>query len=232
MIVTDRETTNAGNNRPAEPGPVVPPVSPHRPGSRLRQALDVARRPSAPPSDPPPGPGAETASPESKPVPPGGPARAEKPPAASTDTTVLRQTGVSPPSQKRALDPGRDALTPAQPRVDGPAPETWETAAQGWVRTGDNELEWRSIVTTIDRLDRWEVDTYLGLASGQANTGPTSPDTVHRAWARREAVEHMIEDAVGRGAHGVIGVRFSLEEGPSGLIITALGTAVTLRHRR
>ncbi len=231
MIVTDHETTNAGNNSHAEPGDVAPPVSPYRPGSRLRQALDLARRPSAAASAPTLSPAADSAPQRSEPVPPVGAVPSEEPTGEATFTTVLPQTGASP-AEKKGLGRELDAPLPADPPVDGPAPETWETAAQGWVRTDDGGLEWRSIVTTVDRLDRWQVDTYLGLASGQANTGAAGPDSARRASGRREAVEHMIDDAVARGAHGVIGVRFSLAEGPTGLIVTAVGTAVTLNHRR
>ena len=231
MIVTDRETTNAGNNSHSEPGEVAFPVSPYRPGSRLRQALDLARRPSAAASAPTLSPAAGNVPPRSEPVPPVGPVPSEEPSGEATVTTVLRQTGATP-ARNKGRGRGLDALLPADPPVDEPAPETWETAAQGWVRTDDGELKWRSIVTTVDRLDRWEVDTYLGLASGQANTGTAGPDSARRAWGQREAVEHMIDDAGARGAHGVIGVRFSLAEGPTGLIVTAVGTAVTLSHRR
>ena len=134
----------------------------------------------------------------------------------------------------RNRGPGRglDALLPADTQHDETAPETWETAAQGWIRTDDDGLEWRPIVTTVDRLDHWKVGTYIGIASGRANTGTANPDSVRLSWGRREAVEHMTADAVSRGAHGIIGVSFSLTAGPTGLVVTATGTAVTLSHRR
>ncbi len=90
-------------------------------------------------------------------------------------------------------------------------------------------MEWRPIVTTVDRLDRWEVATYVGIVTGEA---PVSRDGPNRsARAGHDAVRAMVAAAIERGAHGVIGVslHIALEDGSR--VVVATGTAVTLRNR-
>jgi uncharacterized protein YbjQ (UPF0145 family) len=100
---------------------------------------------------------------------------------------------------------------------------------QGWVRTGDGTLEWRPIVATAGKLDRWQIATYLGIAAGQAVVGAEpAPDALARA--RSLAIERLVEDALGRGAHGVVGVGVTFTDSAAGTIVQAMGTAVTLAN--
>lgn len=209
------------------------PTRPYRPGSRLRRALDLAREPTGPrAADPPVTPDRGTVTSETPTEPDTGP---EPSPggAAPGETAAPSPDPDTGTRHGRRQRPGRglDALLP----TDGPAPdltpETWETAAQGWVQTEDVGLEWRPVVTTADRLEHWAIGTYLGIVSGVGNTGTTRPDSGRVEWAKREAVGQMVDDATGRGAHGVVGVGVSLVAGPTGLTVTAIGTAVTLDLR-
>lgn len=237
--MSDRKMTPTGNNGPGNRGSGARPSRPHRPGSRLRQALDLARRSSADaPLDPAPEPAANELDPavpvaESA-VPVVEPEAAVHDPVEVTPTivTALIPAAAATTDRKRVRGRGLDALLPSGAKDYELNAETWETAAQGWVQTDDGGLEWRPIVTTVDQLDRWEVATYLGIATGAANTAADNPDAARLAWGRRRAVEQMVADAVARGAHGVIGVSFAHTTSPTGEVVTAAGTAVTLSHRR
>ena len=92
-------------------------------------------------------------------------------------------------------------------------------------------LVWRPIVTTADRLDHWEVATYLGIVSGESDAAADRGHEDPMGRARQEAVRAMIGSALSRGAHGVVGVALSVTADESGTVVTAAGTAVTLSHR-
>ena len=53
----------------------------------------------------------------------------------------------------------------------------WRQSAQGWVEDPAGRAVWRPIVTTSATLSEWEVDTYLGLVTGDWR----SPATTWRA---------------------------------------------------
>ena len=203
---------------------------PYRPGSRLRRALDIARGSaadehgpvavSAPVEvsatrDPSPATASTTAPPES----------ADADDAASTGRG---RTQVRAPGSGRGLDA---LFSPVSEDAGQPA-DTWESAAQGWVQTENGELEWRPIVTTVDRLDQWSVATYLGIVSGEVLTPRATTDADSLARGRGKAVDSLVARLVARGGHAAIGVKLTVEESPDGLLVTATGTAVTLSHRR
>ena len=133
--------------------------------------------------------------------------------------------------------------------ADHPAPQwgdLWRESVQGWVRGADGTKVWRPIVTTTTAVPNWDIDSSLGMVTGEsacaldaARLGAmletdSGSESLQRELARdrRMAQEAMVSEAVARGAHAVIGV--NLDYTPLGeyLIVTATGTAVTLRIAR
>jgi uncharacterized protein YbjQ (UPF0145 family) len=156
--------------------------------------------------------------------------------ARSTDWIMVEPTLTEPPAAR-------------PPVVDHPAPEwgdLWRESVQGWVRESDGTKVWRPIVTTTTSVPNWEIDTNLGMVTGESacalsadRLGPLLESQAGAESLRRElaadrqiAQEAMVREAVARGAHAVIGV--NLDYTPLGdcLIVTATGTAVTLRTAR
>lgn len=159
--------------------------------------------------------------------------------AASPDWIMVEP----PHPEAKAPEPG------ARPVDDHPAPEwgdLWRESVQGWVRDEDGTKVWRPIVTTTTAVPNWEIDTNLGIVTGESACAleedglgallgsPTGAESLRHELAadRRIAQEAMVREAVARGAHAVIGV--NLDYTPLGdcLIVTATGTAVTLRTGR
>ncbi|MCP4248164.1 MAG: YbjQ family protein [bacterium] len=150
------------------------------------------------------------------------------------------------------VEPQRVPQTPAvdrPPVADHPAPEwgdLWRESVQGWVRQGDGTKVWRPIVTTTTSVPNWDIDTNLGMVTGESACAldatqvgtllgsQAGADTLRRELAadRRIAQEAMVQEAVARGAHAVIGVNLGYTPLGECLIVTATGTAVTLRTAR
>lgn len=150
---------------------------------------------------------------------------------------------VEPPEEAEVTAP------PATPEEEHPAPEwgdLWRESVQGWVREEDGTKVWRPIVTTTTAVPNWDIDTNLGMVTGESACAldasrlrlllgsPAGAASLRKELAddRRAAQEAMVREAVARGAHAVIGV--NLDYTPLGdcLIVTATGTAVTLRVAR
>lgn len=222
-IVTERDAPTAEEAT----HPVGDAVRPYRPGSRLRRALDIARESHRPPGE---GaareaearrPTAATAVGDASPAAPPRPADAGRP-AEETSPAAARP-------RRRGLGRGLDALLPRDERAAEAPPETWETSVQGWVQ-GEDGLEWRTIVTTTDRVEHWEVGTHLGVVTGRALT-PDGGDAAEAENGMRRALARMTEAATARGAHAVLGVSVSLASLSDGTVVTAVGSAVTLQNR-
>ena len=130
-----------------------------------------------------------------------------------------------------------------------PAPEwgeLWRESVQGWVRDKTGTKIWRPIVTTTTSVPNWEIDTNLGMVTGESacaldeeRLGILLQSASGAAALRRELAEDrrtaetsMVGDAVARGAHAVIGVKLDYTPVGDCLIVTATGTAVTLRTPR
>ncbi|MBT8246400.1 MAG: heavy metal-binding domain-containing protein [Acidimicrobiia bacterium] len=143
--------------------------------------------------------------------------------------------------------------TPEEPRVappaDHPAPEwgdLWRESVQGWVRGEDGTKVWRPIVTTTTAVPNWDIDSNLGMVTGESACAldadrmgvllesPGGAESLRRELAldRGAAQEAMVREAVARGAHAVIGVNLDYTPVGDCLIVTATGTAVTLRTAR
>jgi uncharacterized protein YbjQ (UPF0145 family) len=104
----------------------------------------------------------------------------------------------------------------------------WRQSAQGWVEDAAGRAVWRPIVTTSATLSEWEVDTYLGLVTGDLAISADDLEAALSA-ARQVAIERMVDDALARGAHAVIGVSVDLVEVAERVVVSAAGTAVTLK---
>ena len=146
--------------------------------------------------------------------------------------------------------PEPKAPQPAATPVDEhPAPEwgdLWRESVQGWVRELDGTKVWRPIVTTTTAVPNWEIDTNLGMVTGESAcaldepglgamlNSPAGADSLRQELVsdRRIAQEAMVSEAVARGAHAVIGVNLDYTALGDCLIVTATGTAVTLRTAR
>ncbi len=104
----------------------------------------------------------------------------------------------------------------------------WSDSAQGWVEDSDGGSEWRTIVTTADTMATWQIDTYLGVVSGDATLGEGPADEMLPA-ARKAALDKMVSVAMTRAAHAVVAVSVSIATIADVTIVTSSGTAATLR---
>lgn len=139
--------------------------------------------------------------------------------------------------------------SPIEPSV-APAVEwgaLWRESAQGWVEDESGQATWRPIVTTTPVLSDWEVDTYLGVVAGEAMVPVNVKELAgglrtvaggrgggyekELGRSRAAAVRSMVEEAVARGSHAVIGAKVDYEAVGNALLVTASGTAVTLKSR-
>ncbi|MGI9649125.1 MAG: heavy metal-binding domain-containing protein [Acidimicrobiia bacterium] len=181
-------------------------------------------------------PAVETVAPQAPPV--------EAPPATEDPSPPARP--VSPPPDWIMIEPPPAETEAPAPVEDHPAPEwgdLWRESVQGWVREEDGTKVWRPIVTTTTAVPNWEIDTNLGMVTGEsacaldeARFGTllrsrAGADSLRQELAddRRRAQEAMVREAVARGAHAVIGVNLDYTPVGECLIVTATGTAVTLR---
>ncbi|MEE9534644.1 MAG: heavy metal-binding domain-containing protein [Acidimicrobiia bacterium] len=161
---------------------------------------------------------------------------------ASRPTTEEEWISVEPEAPGSQLP--AEKLAPARPQ---PAPEwgeQWRDAIQGWVRIGDGAKVWRPIVTTTTTVPNWEIDTNLGIVTGESACAVETKglgtlvesvdgnDAMRKILARDRALaqEAMVREAVARGAHAVIGVNLDYTFLGECLILTVTGTAVTLRN--
>ncbi|NOY54754.1 MAG: heavy metal-binding domain-containing protein, partial [Actinobacteria bacterium] len=102
----------------------------------------------------------------------------------------------------------------------------WQDAAQGWVQKEGGRSTWRPIITTTPEVGTWEIDTFLGIVAGEA----TLSDVEHDLPAtRNRAIQSMVDQALSRGAHAVVGVRTEIQELGGIILVGAIGTAVTLK---
>ncbi|MDH3250790.1 MAG: YbjQ family protein, partial [Acidimicrobiia bacterium] len=94
----------------------------------------------------------------------------------------------------------------------------------------DGSTTWRPIVTTSSSLSEWTVDTYLGVVVGDTSiAAAAAADESAIGAARQESTATMVNDALARGAHAVIGVSLAVQPMGERILVTASGTAVTLR---
>jgi uncharacterized protein YbjQ (UPF0145 family) len=113
---------------------------------------------------------------------------------------------------------------------------SWRDSAQGWVATPAGEPIWRPVVSTTPELATWDVDTYLGVVTAEvaveAGAGDYRQMGATLARGREIGVEGLVEEAIERGAHAVIGVTMQYTPLGERLLLTLSGTAVTLREKQ
>jgi uncharacterized protein YbjQ (UPF0145 family) len=140
-------------------------------------------------------------------------------------------------------------LRPDADRIPGPMPAVresdyglgrrwgaeWQRSAQGWVTGADGRASWRPVVTTTQELANWDVHTYLGVVTAEVAVEAPGGDLrqvgATLAKGRQVGVEGLVDEAVERGAHAVIGVTMQYTPVGTRMLITMSGTAVTLQER-
>lgn len=140
-------------------------------------------------------------------------------------------------------------LRPDADRIPGPMPavrETdyglgrrwgaeWQRSAQGWVTGPDGRATWRPVVTTTQELAGWDVHTYLGVVTAEVAVEAPGGDLrqvgATLAKGRQVGIEGLVDEAVERGAHAIIGVTMQYTPVGTRMLITLSGTAVTLQEK-
>jgi uncharacterized protein YbjQ (UPF0145 family) len=103
------------------------------------------------------------------------------------------------------------------------------TGSQGWAVAEDGISVWRTVVTTTEQVAGFGVAAYLGPVWGEAVTASAGDGLELRlGQARQRATDLMVEQACGRGAHAVVGVRFQVTAVGLSAVVSATGTAITL----
>lgn len=112
----------------------------------------------------------------------------------------------------------------------------WKKSAQGWITGADGRAAWRPVVTTTVELANWDVDTYLGVVTAEVAVEAPGGDLrqlgATLAKGREMGIEGLVDEAVERGAHAVIGVGMQYTTLGPRMLITLTGTAVTLRDKQ
>lgn len=163
---------------------------------------------------------------------------------------AARQTGTQRPDTVEAGTPHVVVdLRPDADRIPGPMPAIrdadyglgrrwgaeWQRSAQGWVTAADGRATWRPVVTTTQELANWDVHTYLGVVTAEVAVEAPGGDLrqvgATLAKGRQVGLEGLVEEAVERGAHAVIGVGMQYTSIGSRMLITMTGTAVTLQEK-
>lgn len=184
------------------------PGRPNRPGRRLRQAIAAAQSPH----------NRASAAAEVAPL--------EDPSPEEIVIDLRPQTAaVSVPARTTETNYGLGRSWGSE----------WNGSAQGWVDQHPSGSTWRPVVTTTDDVSRWGIDTYLGVIAGESAVESHLTDNsllgAALAEGREISLHGLVEAAVARGAHAVIGVNLGYTQVGGRLIITSSGTAVTLRER-
>lgn len=140
-------------------------------------------------------------------------------------------------------------LRPDADRIPGPMPAVreadyglgrrwgaeWQRSAQGWVTAADGRAVWRPVVTTTEQLANWDVHTYLGVVTAEVAVEAPGGDLrqvgATLARGRQVGIEGLVDEAVERGAHAVVGVSMQYTPVGTRLLITMSGTAVTLQEK-
>jgi uncharacterized protein YbjQ (UPF0145 family) len=111
----------------------------------------------------------------------------------------------------------------------------WRDAAQGWVPDQFGAAMWRPVVATTAELANWDIRTYLGIVTAEvaveAHGGDFKQLGATLTRAREMGTEGLVEDAIARGAHAVVGVNMTYTAIGGRLLITVTGTAVTLKEK-
>jgi len=111
----------------------------------------------------------------------------------------------------------------------------WQDSAQGWVPDDYGSAMWRPVVATTEDLAVWDIRTYLGIVTTEVAVEAQGGDfkqlgaTLRRG--RQMGNDALVEEAIARGAHAVVGVEMTYTPIGGRLLITLTGTAVTLKEK-
>lgn len=165
------------------------------------------------------------------------------------------ETAVPPapePTPAATPDPSPHVVVDLRPdadRIPGPMPAIreadyglgrrwgaeWQRSAQGWVTGPDGRTTWRPVVTTTQELANWDVHTYLGVVTAEVAVEAPGGDLrqvgATLAKGRQVGLEGLVDEAVERGAHAVIGVTMQYTAIGTRMLITMSGTGVTLQEK-
>ncbi len=226
------------------------------PRSRLDQALTVARRPVQQSDDSWSGGERRAEEPTPRPLSEWAAAR----PESASDHTGPAGTSfgpstatVAPPDALPSAEPvhfvmdlrpeaeqARARLPATRGRVDfglgGRWGAEWHRSAQGWIVGTNGRAAWRPVVSTTGELSSWDVDTYLGVVTAEVAVEAVGGDFrqlgATLARGREVGLQGLVDEAVERGAHAVVGVGMQYTPIGGRLLVTLTGTAVTLRDKR
>lgn len=173
-------------------------------------------------------------------------------PTDSSEWGSAREPVAEPPVEEPTAEATPHVVVDLRPdadRIPGPMPavrETdyglgrrwgaeWQRSAQGWVTGADGRAMWRPVVTTTQQLANWDVHTYLGVVTAEVAVEAPGGDLrqvgATLAKGRQVGIEGLIDEAVERGAHAVVGVTMQYTPVGSRMLITMSGTAVTLQEK-
>ncbi|MFZ0492278.1 MAG: heavy metal-binding domain-containing protein [Acidimicrobiia bacterium] len=156
----------------------------------------------------------------------------EPEPTEPTEDTIEPDLDEAVASALSAIEPGEQDISGMEGEpglIESPTVawgSNWGNAAQGWIRQDGGRSTWRPIVTTTSDVGTWEVDTFLGIVAGDA----TIAEAGNLSGARKAALQSLVDEALSRGAHAVVGVRTAVHEVGRSVVFSAVGTAVTLRN--
>jgi uncharacterized protein YbjQ (UPF0145 family) len=162
------------------------------------------------------------------------------------------QSAVQTESQPAATETSPHVVVDLRPdadRIPGPMPAVreadyglgrrwgteWQRSAQGWVTGADGRATWRPVVATTQELANWDVHTYLGVVTAEVAVEAPGGDLrqvgATLARGREVGIEGLVDEAVERGAHAVVGVTMQYTAIGTRMLITMSGTAVTLQEK-
>ncbi len=158
---------------------------------------------------------------------------------AESEEPVTSQPSETAPAPFDATPDAGGSAPEERPIETAPEPEPdaapaiewgsrWQESAQGWVEDDQGRSTWRPIVTTSPLLSEWQIDTYLGVVSADVVLG-SGPVEFEMTAGRTSAMRSMVDEAMLRGAHAIVGVSTTVAPVGRATVLTATGTAVTLK---
>ncbi|MDF1594664.1 MAG: heavy metal-binding domain-containing protein [Acidimicrobiia bacterium] len=155
-------------------------------------------------------------------------------PAAVEEPAIKPFAAAAPALESPAIPSPEEpfAESTAQSVVSETAPiewgSRWQESAQGWVEDEQGRSTWRPIVTTSPILSEWQIDTYLGVVAADVVLG-SGPIEVEMPSGRTATIRALVDEAMARGAHAIVGVSTTMASLGGSTVLTATGTAVTLK---
>ena len=147
------------------------------------------------------------------------------PPTAEPDSAVV-DTDATAEEELVASEPDPESAAGDTAPIEWGS--RWQESAQGWVEDDQGRSTWRPIITTSPLLSEWQIDTYLGVVAADMILG-SGPIQTEMASGRTAAMRALVDEAMARGAHAIVGVTTTMAPIGANTVLTATGTAVTLK---